>query len=128
MAGAVTGREEHLDVKAREAQDAPPASRCSGTWLSNGPNPGGVPSADVFEHGTFDLRAIDGRAGRPREGRDSADVVEVAVGDEDRLDLHAELLDRAQQPVGLFAGVDDHGLRGSGPAGRCKRSPAPARR
>ena len=38
----------------------------------------------------LDLRAVHGGAGRARQRRDGADVVEVAVGDEDRLDLHAE--------------------------------------
>ncbi len=56
----------------------------------------------------LDLRAVDRRAGRPRDRRDGADVVEVAVGDEDRLDLDAQLLHGREQPLGLLAGIDDH--------------------
>ena len=52
-------------------------------------------------------RAVDRRAGRRGHRRDGADVVEVAVGDEDRLDLAARRLDRGEDPLGLLAGVDD---------------------
>ena len=48
---------------------------------------------DVGEHRDLELRAVDRRAGGARERRDGADVVEVRVGEQDRLDRDAELLD-----------------------------------
>ena len=40
--------------------------------------------------------------------RHRADVVEVRVGEEDRLDLlDPERVDRLEQPLGLVAGIDD---------------------
>ena len=41
---------------------------------------------DVLEDEDFVLGAVDGRVGAPRHLRDRADVVEVTVGDQDRLD------------------------------------------
>ena len=40
-------------------------------------------------------------------------MVEVAVGDEDRLDLRPARLHRRQDPLGLLAGVDDQQLVGA---------------
>ena len=80
------------------------------------------PAHDVGQHRALDLRAVDGSAGRLGDGRDGADVVEVAVGDEDRLELHVERVDRAQQALGLVAGIDDHRARGAG--GLCIRARA----
>ena len=57
--------------------------------------------------GTSICRAVDRRAGRGGHRRDGADVVEVAVGEEDRLDLRPARLDRGEDPLGLLAGVDD---------------------
>ena len=59
------------------------------------------------EHRHLELRAVDRRAGGLRDGRDGADVVEVRVREQDRLERHAERVDRAEQLVGLLAGVDD---------------------
>jgi hypothetical protein len=42
---------------------------------------------------------------------DRTDVVEVRVGDEDRLDVEVELVDWAGEPVGLVAGIDQQALR-----------------
>ena len=42
---------------------------------------------DVGQHRALDLAHVDGRAGLARHRRDRADVVEVGVGEEDRLDL-----------------------------------------
>jgi hypothetical protein len=39
-------------------------------------------------------------------GRYGSDVIEVAVGDEDRLDVDAERVNRLRQALGLVAGVD----------------------
>src|ERR1700730_10085119 len=76
------------------------------------PEAGRHPAYDVHQDGPLDLRAVDRGARRPRQRRDRADVIEVAVGHEDRLDLDTELLRRLQQPLGLFARVDHHGLPG----------------
>ena len=46
------------------------------------------------QHRDLELRAVDRRAGCARERRDRADVVEVRVREQDRLDGQAELLDR----------------------------------
>ena len=63
--------------------------------------------------GTSISRAVDGRPGRLRHRRDGADVVEVAVGDQDRLDLGAGLLDLGEDPLRLLARVDDQRLVGA---------------
>ena len=47
----------------------------------------GDEGVDVGEHRHLDLGAVDRRPGRPRQRGDGADVVEVGVGEEDRLDL-----------------------------------------
>ena len=42
-------------------------------------------------------------------GVDGTDVVEVGVGEQDRLDgLDLERLERAEDPLGLVTGIDDH--------------------
>ena len=72
----------------------------------------------------FDLRAVDGGAGGRRERGDSADVVEVAVGHEDRLDGGAEGVDLRQQSLGLLAGIHEQSWRArTGRPGRGGRSP-----
>src|SRR5205807_6305170 len=53
--------------------------------------------------------AVDRRAGGLRDGGHGADVVEMRVGEQDRLELDAEVLDGVQQPIGLLAGVDHEG-------------------
>jgi hypothetical protein len=40
-------------------------------------------------------------------------VVEVAVRDQDRLDLDAHRLDRGEDAVGLVAGIDDQAAAGA---------------
>ena len=67
----------------------------------------------------LDLRAVDRRAGGARDRRDGADVVEVRVREQDRLELDAELVDRAEQLVGLLARVDHQ--RRSAPSRRSRK-------
>ena len=87
---------------------SPPLHRLVGVVALEGAEPlPGDEGHDVGEDRRLDLRAVDGGAGRLGDRRDGADVVEVAVGEEDRLDRHAHLLDRGQDPLGLLAGVDD---------------------
>ena len=75
---------------------------------------------DVGEAVDLELRAVHGRARRLRERRDRADVVDVRVGDEDRLDGRAELLDRVEQLLAVVAGVDHD--RAVGAVARAARS------
>ncbi len=96
---------------------SPPATRVLGLVALERPEPGRHPAHDVGEQRALDLRAVHGRAGGARDRRDGADVVEVAVREQDRLDLHAERVDRGEQALGLIARVDDHRARGA-------RSPA----
>jgi hypothetical protein len=65
---------------------------------------------DVREHDLLDLGHPDLGAGGLRDRSDGADVVEVGVGQQDALEVHAERLDRAQQLLGLLARIDDQGL------------------
>ena len=65
----------------------------------------------------FQLRQIvfveqDGRAGEALELEGAADVVDVAVGDENLLELEAKLVEAAMDAADLFAGIDDDGLAG----------------
>ena len=62
--------------------------------------------------GTSICRAVDRRPGRRRHRRDGADVVEVAVGEQDRLDL-AHLPGGGEDPLRLLAGVDDEDAVGA---------------
>ena len=57
--------------------------------------------------GTSSFGQQTGAPGRAGHRRDRADVVEVGVGEQDRLDGRAELLDRGEDAVGLVARVDD---------------------
>ncbi len=107
--GLWPGVEQHLDVEARETQRLAARERVLGYVALERAEPRRCAERDVLEHRALDLGAVHRRAGRPCERGDRADVVEVAVGDEDRLDLYAELLDCAQQPLGLVAGIDEHG-------------------
>jgi hypothetical protein len=61
---------------------------------------------DVLQDRDLELRAVHRRARRPRDRRDSPDVVEVRVGQQDRVELDARVLDRPQQARRLLARVD----------------------
>src|SRR3954454_122184 len=61
---------------------------------------------DVLEDLDLARRAVDGRARVLRHRGDGADVVEVAVRDQDRLDPDVALGDLALQALGLLAGID----------------------
>ena len=123
-------REDHLDVQARQAQMLAARRRCGRPRSSRrARSPGGTQLMTSASTRPLDLRAVDGRAGRAGDRRDRADVVEVAVGDQDRLDLDAERLDRVEQPLGLIARVDDHRARRRRRVGAhdVASSPGPAR-
>ena len=72
------------------------------------PEAGWDPAHDVRQHAALDLRAVHRSACLPGNLGDGADVIEVAVGDEDRLDLHPERVRRGKQAVGLVARIHDH--------------------
>ena len=58
----------------------------------------------------LELRAVDRRPSRARDRGDRADVIEVRVGQQDRLELlDPERVERLEQPLGLVAGIEDHG-------------------
>ena len=119
----------HLDVQAGELQVLAAGEDVLGLVALERPEPGRHPAHDVGQHRPLDRRAVDRRAGGPRERRDRADVVEVAVGDEDRLDLDAERLDGLEQALGLVARVDQQrAARLSRRRARCRSSPGRARR
>ena len=102
----------HLDVHAGEAQALAAGEQVVGLVALERAEAGRHPAHHVGEQRALDRRAVDGRAGGPGDRRDGADVVEVAVGEQDRLDLHAERLGGGEQALGLIAGVDDHGALG----------------
>ncbi len=60
----------------------------------------------VSEILALESRAVDRRAGVPGERSNSADVVDVGVRDEDRLDRDAERFDRLNQALRLIARID----------------------
>ena len=66
---------------------------------------------EIGEHASLDLRAVHGGPRGPRHAGDRADVVKVAVGYEDRLDLHAQRASAGEQPLVLLAGIDDQRAR-----------------
>src|SRR6202021_2552601 len=110
VAGAVTGGEEDVQGEPGELELIPARDSVIGVVALEGPKPGpGYVVHDVREHYGFELGAVDGRAGGLGDRSNGSDVVEVGVGEEDRLDLDAELLRRSEQPLGLVARIDDHG-------------------
>ena len=88
--GLWPGREHDLEVDSREAQPLAAGDRVLGLIALKRTEAGRHPAHDVREHRPLDLRAEDLRAGGARDRRDGADVVEVAVRDQDRLDLDAQ--------------------------------------
>ena len=109
MAGAVAGRREDVDLEARKRKLLPSRQRVVGLVALERSEPGRHPAHDVGEHAALDLGAVDGRSRGPGDGSDGANVVEVGVRDEDRLDRHAEGSGDREQALRLVAGVDDQG-------------------
>ncbi len=106
-------REQHVDVESGDAQMLAARERVIGLVALVGAEAlEGHEAHDVGQDGAFDLGAVDRSPGRAGERRDGADVVEVTVRDQDRLDLDAELVDRAPQAIGLLAGIDQQRLGG----------------
>ena len=66
---------------------------------------------DVLEDEDLARGAVDRGAGAARHLGHRADVVEVAVGDQDRLDRRAELVERLVERVRLVARIDQQRLR-----------------
>ena len=108
MAGAVAGREDHVQRQPRELQGLSPADQLVRVVALERPEARvGDEGHDVGEDRRLDLGAVDRGFGRGGDRRHGADVVEVAVGDENRLDAGSGLLDGGEDPLGLVAGVDD---------------------
>ena len=126
VAGAVAGGEDDVELHPGQLQRLAAGDGLVGLVALERPEARlGDEAHDVGEHRHLDLRAVDRRPGRRRHRRDGADVVEVAVGEEDRLDLGAGRLDRGEDPLGLLAGVDDQQLVGAlgGAPGSSSRRP-----
>ena len=119
MPRAVAGDEEDVDLEARELQALAALHGVLGIPGLIGPEarPGHV-AHDVLEDRHLELGAVDRRAGGARDGRDGAHVVEVGVGEQDRLHVGVQLLDGADQALGLLAGIDDQRLPGAVGCGR----------
>ena len=89
VAGAVAGGEDDVELEAGQLQRlaaARPSRRPRSSRTGRSPA-SGTKAMMSASTGTSISRAVDRRAGGRRDRRDGADVVEVAVGDEDRLDL-----------------------------------------
>jgi hypothetical protein len=99
---------EDLDVEPGEVEALAAGDGLVGLVALIRPEPRpGHEAHDVGQHRDLDLGAVHRGPGRRGHRRHRPDVVEVTVGDEDRVDPHPELLDRAEDAVGLLAGVDD---------------------
>ena len=112
--GAVAGREDHVDLEAGELELLAAGDGLVGVVALERAEAGpGHEGHDVGEHRHLELGAVDGGAGRLGDRGHGADVIEVAVGEQDRLELDSQLLDRRQQPRRLLAGIDDQALVGA---------------
>ena len=108
VAGAVAGDEVHVDVEAGEREPLAALDGLVGVVALERAEPGpGDVAHDVGEHRNLDLGAVDGRARRLGHRSHGADVVEVGVREQDRLDGEPQLLDRGEDPLRLVAGIDD---------------------
>jgi hypothetical protein len=100
---SVPGREDHVEVEPREAEPLAALERLLRVIRLERAVAREHVAVDVLEDRDLELRAVHGRAGVARELRDRPDVVEVRVGEQDRLDGLLELRDQA---VALVPGVD----------------------
>ena len=105
--GAVAGGEDDVELESGQLQHLAAGHGLVGlvalVWAETLP---GDESHDVGEHGDLDDRAVDRGAGCGGDRGDGADVVEVAVGEQDCLDRP----DRAgggEDPLCLLTGIDD---------------------
>ncbi len=106
----MAGSREDLDAEIGELQRLAAGERVLRLVALEGAEAGRRVAHDVLEHRAFELGAVDRRAALPRDRRDGADVIEVAVGDEDRVELDVERAHRTEQPLGFFARVDEHAV------------------
>jgi hypothetical protein len=110
VAGAVTRHERDLELEAREVQRLTAADGLVCVVVLEGTKARQAHVAvDVGEDVGLELRAVHGGAGGAGHGCDGADVVEVRVSEQDRLDgADAQRLERSDEAVGLIAGIDHH--------------------
>ena len=114
VADAVAGGEEHIDVEAGDLEVLAAGQRLVGVVALVGADAGDRgPGHDVGEHRHLELRAVDGRARRLGHRGDGADVIDVRVSQQDRLDVEPELVDRGEQARSFVARVDHDGLLGT---------------
>ena len=101
VAGAVAGGEDDVDLEARRARGvSPPATRLVGVVALVRAEPGpGTNAMMSASTGDLELGAVDRSAGRLGDRGDGADVVEVGVGEQDRLDLDARARRRGEDPL-----------------------------
>ena len=109
----VAGRVQNLCREAFEADDEAVGEILVGRGGFRGgrAEPAGL-SVHYLELGQVVLVHEDGCAGEALELEGAAYVVNVAVGDEDLLELEAELSEAALDAADLFAGIDDDGFAG----------------
>ena len=105
----MAGREEHVDLEAGKLQPLATRERVLGVPALERAEVGPWDVAvDVRQDGLLDLRHPHLGAGGGGHGSDRTDVVDVGVGEQDRVERHAQPLDRAQQLLRLVARIDDH--------------------
>ncbi len=108
MAGAVARCEDDVEGEAGELERLPAGDGVLGIpRLVRAEARPRDERHDVLQDGHLELRAVDRRGRRPGHRRDRADMIEVRVGEEDRVERDARLLDRRQQSRRLLARVDD---------------------
>ena len=114
MAGAVSGREDDVDVKPGQLEVLPADEQLVGVVaLEAGEPEPAHRGVDVGEDVALERRAVDRRSRCVRERGHRADVVDVRVRDQDRLDPRAQRADLRDQALGLIARVDQHGSVGA---------------
>ena len=113
--------------KPASSSRSPPSSVCSASHDSKGPKPGqGTKRVDVGQHEGLGLGHPHLGAGGPGHRRHRAHVVEVRVGEQDAVELHAQLVDRAEQLVAPRRPGRRSARGRSRRGGRCSCSPPPA--
>jgi hypothetical protein len=110
---AVAGNEVDLELQVRQLQRLAALDRMVGLVALERTETGiRHVGHDVGQHLGLELRAVHRSARRPGDRRDRADVIEVAMGQQDRLNrVDLECAQRLQNPLGLVTRVHDHGGR-----------------
>jgi len=110
VAWTVAWGEDHLELEPAERERLAAGERAVGLVALERAEARQQVGVDVGQHRHLDLGAVDRRPGLARQRGDGADVVEVRVGEEDRLDLSPHLRHLGEDSLGLVAGIDDDQL------------------